>query len=288
MEQNSPYTSPQSEVAGGGADHDDLTTAFIGPKNTAYYLNKFARFDAGGGALTWHWPAFFITLFWLAYRKMWLWFFLYWLIFPILMQLLLVGLSMISFVLGAVVYAAGFFLLPPLLANKIYHNHARSKIAKAATAFGDAGAQQAEAARLGGTSMVGVIIAVFVAVSMIGVIAAISIPAYHDYTIRAQVAEGLNLARGAQSAVNDSYELGGLVPTDNDEAGLPPPEAISGQYTASIAVDSGEVIVTYGNDAHNVIWGESLTLTPHEVNGAIDWKCASADIDDRHLPQACR
>ena len=157
MENDSPYKSPDAEVAGGGAETGDLMSAFLGPKNANYYLQKFDQIE-GGSSISWHWPAFFVTLIWLGYRKMWGWFFAYWFLFPIIMYAVLLGLALVDPILGIVAYVAGYFVIPPLFANKLYYSSARKKIARAQLAGSDLHSQELEAARLGGTSMIAMIL----------------------------------------------------------------------------------------------------------------------------------
>jgi type IV pilus assembly protein PilA len=130
-----------------------------------------------------------------------------------------------------------------------------------------------------------------IVVAIIGILAAIAIPAYQDYTIRAQVSEGLNLSGGAKAAVTEFFQDRGLMPADNTEAGLAASDEIVGKYVAFVEVTGGVIDVEYGIDAHQVISGASLQLTPITTNpGAVAWQCASAGaaIENKHLPAACR
>ena len=237
MEADSPYRSPEAEVAV-ASQSDDLREVFIGPKNTHYYMNQFENFERGGGAVGWHWPAFFVTWFWLAYRKMWGWFFAYWFLFPIVMVLFAAMVTAVAPVLGALVYFVGYFVIPPMFANRLYYGHAMNKIARARGSSSDPQAQAFEAARLGGTSNIVLFIILFVVVFG-GILAAIAIPAYQDYTIRAQVSEGLNLSGGAKAAVAEYYLDSGRLPADNNEAGLMDAHEINGRYTSSRSGSSG-------------------------------------------------
>ena len=98
------------------------------------------------------------------------------------------------------------------------------------------------------------LIELMIVVAIIGILAAIAIPAYQDYTIRAQVSEGLNLSGGAKAAVTEFFQDRGSMPTDNDEAGLADADTeIQGKYVSSVEVTNGVIEVTYGNDAHQVI-----------------------------------
>ena len=134
------------------------------------------------------------------------------------------------------------------------------------------------------------LIELMIVVAIIGILAAIAIPAYQDYTIRAQVSEGLSLAGGAKAAVTEYYQDRGLMPGDNKTAGLPASNTIGGDYVGDVAVGAGGVItVTYsGADAHQQINGDSITLTPATTAGAVNWICDSATIADNHVPAACR
>lgn len=88
------------------------------------------------------------------------------------------------------------------------------------------------------------LIELMIVVSIIGILAAVAIPAYQDYLRRSKVSEAFVLARPAQLAVSDYYERWGRFPADNAAAGLPRPESIRGEIVKSIAVTGGVVDVT--------------------------------------------
>ncbi len=132
------------------------------------------------------------------------------------------------------------------------------------------------------------LIELMIVVAIIGILAAIAIPAYQDYTIRAQVSEGLNLGGGAKTAVSEYYQDRGAWPTDNNEAGLSVSTTIIGKYVAGVAVASNVVTVTYGVDAHATISGSTLLLTATDNTGSIGWACSSSALADKHMPAACR
>ena len=79
------YRTPTSNTS--ISSGDDLMATFVGPKNAHYYEQVFAKFERGGGSLSWNWPSFFVTWFWLLYRKMYMWWLLYWFGLPITMVL---------------------------------------------------------------------------------------------------------------------------------------------------------------------------------------------------------
>ena len=128
-----------------------------------------------------------------------------------------------------------------------------------------------------------------IVVAIIGILAAIAIPAYQDYTIRAQVSEGLNLSGGAKAAVTEFFQDRGSMPADNTEAGLAALGDIQGKYVESVTVANGVITVDYGNDAHTTIQPNSIRLTPDtSTPGSVQWVCDSAAIANKHLPAACR
>ena len=142
-----------------------------------------------------------------------------------------------------------------------------------------------------------------------GILAAIAIPAYQDYTIRAQVSEGLNLAAAAKAAVAETFLKDGTVPEDRAAAGMSPAATDSrGKYVASVEIEQGTILVTYGAEANAVLAGKVLGIQPYVTSDkAVAWRCghgavtapeavamaidgvpAGSDIDPRHLPSACR
>jgi Tfp pilus assembly major pilin PilA len=288
--------APATAAQATAASDDELLDAAIGPVNKSFYRPKFDRFAAGQGSVSWNWPAFFVTIFWMLYRRMYAYALLVWLVLPIVFVIVAVIIGGISGDPG--VYAGTYYLLwmvtgfviIPMFANRLYYRHATNKIARARALFNNEEDQLREVYRTGGTGGAGIIVAViFGGIMLVGILAAIAVPAYQDYTIRAQVSEGLHLSGGAKAAVTEYMHNNREFPLDNNAAGLMPANQIAGKYTGSVAVDEGQIVVTYGNSAHAAIIGQTLYLVPDVSEYPnVSWTCVSQDLANKWLPAACR
>ena len=133
------------------------------------------------------------------------------------------------------------------------------------------------------------LIELMIVIAIIGILAAIAIPMYLDYTVRSQIAEGINVAVGAKSAVTEYYQDRGVFPTDNIEAGLSKAVEITAKYVDSVSVADEVITILYGNDANIQINGKTVLLTATDNLGSVSWECKSGGaIQDKHLPSACR
>ncbi len=136
------------------------------------------------------------------------------------------------------------------------------------------------------------LIELMIVVAIIAILAAIAIPAYQNYVIRAQVSEGMSLADGAKTAVAEHYTNTGEFSdiTNNNDVGLDTNTNIKGKYVTQVDVSGGPIVVTYGDQANSAISGGTLTLSPITNGGSISWSCAGdgSQVIPKYLPSSCR
>ncbi|ENW2229901.1 pilin, partial [Neisseria gonorrhoeae] len=149
------------------------------------------------------------------------------------------------------------------------------------------------------------LIELMIVIAIVGILAAVALPAYQDYTARAQVSEAILLAEGQKSAVTEYYLNNGKWPADNGAAGVASASTIKGKYVKSVTVAKGVVTAQMASTGVNKeIQGKKLSLWAKREDGSVKWFCGQpvtrADNDDvtdakdgtkidtKHLPSTCR
>lgn len=142
------------------------------------------------------------------------------------------------------------------------------------------------------------LIELMIVVAIIGILAAVAIPAYQDYTVRTKVSEGLSLAAGAKATVAETrLSLGRWLNGTNASYGLATAASIEGNNVASVGVaaNTGVITITYSNDV--AIQGGILTLSPSVTAGGVKWTCSAApgaagtggqQVLNKYRPANCR
>lgn len=137
------------------------------------------------------------------------------------------------------------------------------------------------------------LIELMIVIAIVGVLAVVALPAYQDYTARAQMSEALTLAEGQKSAVVEYYSDKGTFPADNAAAGIAAASTITGKYVASVTVatanDKATITATMKSSGVNKdIKGKTLVLEGSQNAGSFDWTCKKGTVDDKFLPSSCR
>lgn len=135
------------------------------------------------------------------------------------------------------------------------------------------------------------LIELMIVVAIIGILAALAVPAYLDYAVRAQVASGLHLASGAKASVTEYFQDQGAFPNSNNLAGLSAPGNIVGRYVTQVEVTgAGLIQVTFGGaEVNTKILNAVLTMTPSDTDGSVSWDCTGdVTLVDKWLPPVCR
>lgn len=269
-------------------DDEPLWTAICGPKKAHYYVPRWQRYHRGESTFpSWHWPACFVPFWWGLYRKAWAGAVVLGLVLPWVLwvahDLLTAGKSEVTGPSVLLVFAATI-VLPAMLANGFYYRKARKLLGRAQAQSADPTVQLAYLQANGGTSNVGLTVAIVVgALFGAGLLTAIALPAYQDYRTRAQVVEVLAATTELKTQVADHYLATG-------ELAEPSYETVKSSSAAPYIKDiqlteRGAIVVTF---AQGPIEDMRLAWVPSRSGSGIVWKCKTVDIPAKFVPGACR
>ena len=157
------------------------------------------------------------------------------------------------------------------------------------------------------------LIELMIVIAIIGILASLAVTAYQTYTVRAQVAEAINMAANAKVPVVDAYTNTGVPPATRVEAGMTlAPTDTRGNYVSQVNVANGRVDVMMGSNVHVEVVGDVISFTPYLLpGGGIIWRCGAAaapgggavplgtggpnpavylapTLDTRYMPSVCR
>lgn len=137
------------------------------------------------------------------------------------------------------------------------------------------------------------LIELMIVVAIIGILAAVALPAYQDYTARSQVSEAMILSEGAKSAVTEYWTNKGAFPSNNASAGLSSAASINGKYVSQVDMASGLITATMrgtGSVAKG-IESKTISLSPLTTVGSVKWVCKTGTTNGlaaKYLPSSCR
>lgn len=292
-------SDPAPNVAASDAPLADelLWKAAVG-RRSDYYLPRFAKYERQKRSFpSWHWPALFIAFWWALYRKAWggavLFFFL-----PILIGLLFaIGASLLPpeySIAANVAHWMGIlaaYVLPAMLANGVYYRRVKAWVHEARSRYPDSATQVAYLTGKGGTSGGVAVVAAsaLVAVPLIGIVAAIALPAYQDYVVRTKVATVMAAVEPLKQQIESHVSENNSLPREIDLGTFRGTQGA--KYIDDIRFDNatGTITIVFGV-IDSRLNGKSIEWVPSEAPGQpTNWVCRTVDrVPAQLLPAVCR
>lgn len=261
-------------------EHDWSKYEAVVHKRWQYYAPRFERF-ARGHEISWNWAAFVATLAWLRYRKLYAWSWAYFFVStPFLLAISLMVVAggdhceralnptpSSTIALMVLPWLCLQWILAPLVANRLYFNHVRTKIGKTKRATGTGG-------------YIGAL-----ALQALVVIGGMTAAADTNYVYRSMADEGVVMAAAAKVPLRDYLNEHRRLPARMDEV----MDKVSGTYVDRLVLESDGTIRAIFGDRARKLSGHSVSFVPENKDGRIvDWVCRSNDLPDRCLPSSCR
>lgn len=131
------------------------------------------------------------------------------------------------------------------------------------------------------------LIELMISVAIIGILSAIAVPTFKDYTKYNKVSEAIRIANPAKLSVAEYFGAFGNLPATNLAAGMPAAVSIVGVYTSDLTISNGDITVTIKGLNDAAVDGKTLTLTPSTQNGIVEFSCAGS-VPNKFLPPDCR
>ncbi len=265
---------------------DEAWAAVIGDTNTHYYLERFERLS-GGGSAAWHWPAFLVTFYWMLYRKMWL---------PALLWFFVPGMVLVAAIAAVpsaavalyAVWGVARFVVPATMSNGWYFRQCEKKIRDVRARGGSKTQMIARLEAAGGTSGAAVVfLGVFIIIAIIGILAAVALPAYQTYTVKAKVSEAVMVGRQVTDAVDKQYEQTGAFPAGADADRIVSAAGGHSRYVTGVDIDGSTNTVTIKVEATPSVSGTLRMQSVPDGSHHLSWTCTSEGLK-RYVPASCR
>lgn len=134
------------------------------------------------------------------------------------------------------------------------------------------------------------LIELMIVVAIIGILAAVALPAYQDYTARAQVSEAVVLFEGPKGGITEFWSNKGSYPSSNASAGVAGASSISGKYVSNVSITADTVVATMkgAGKVAKGLEGTTIVLSPMTTAGSIKWVCKAGTMKPKYLPSSCR
>lgn len=150
------------------------------------------------------------------------------------------------------------------------------------------------------------LIELMIVVAILGVLVSITLPSYHQYTVKTQLSEALLMTEQLKPNILEYYKKYQKMPQNNQQAGLPAAQKLISNFVVEVKVDNGALHLVLGNKINQKLMGKVLSIQPLTVDDSpkspMDWGCGYAtvpkgmskngsnntDIDHYYLPVRCR